>query len=279
MTVKEFDERLATLLSAGDDIYRHEDESCYVHKETRKRLYRTTTFLSGGVPFNLPEIWKGCLPIGSDADQLARDYFVEGDDACLFNIQSGTYRHLTERAAMQLLTDLRDYDKAITEEGWVCHADRVFLYSLELGVAGEVDFLFSNRKKKVIAVSDMKTSRAGLASFDRRYKKGEKSKREKYGLQLNTYRVMAEELSGLKVAHLEIAAFKVFYPKFRDVTDECYLETRLPVEINKNVLEDIAGEWVKHSGQAPPDLGYEPNLPDRPEGESSSDEFWANLFA
>ncbi len=277
--MKEFDAGLARLLSAGEEVYRHEDESCYIHKETRRRLYRTTTFLAGGVPFNLPEIWAGCLPIGSDADQLARDFFVEGDDACLFNIQAGEYKHLTERASMQCLTDLRDWKVQLDEEGWTVHADRVFLFSLGLGVAGEVDFLLSNRKKKQLRIVDMKTSRAGTDSFDRRYKKGEKSKREKYAIQLNIYREMAEELSGLPVKFLDIAPYKVFYGKFRDVTDECYAQGIMPVEIDREVLTKVEAEWEKNSGHQPPELGFEPNLPDRPEGESSSTDFWADLFA
>lgn len=279
MKVKDFDIALEKLLSAGEKVYRHEDESCYVHKETRRRLYRTTTFLAGGVPFNLPEIWAGCLPIGSDADQLARDFFVDGDSVTLFNIQSGAYKHLTERACMQCLLDLREWKTQLDEEGWTVHADRVFLWSLKLGVAGEVDFLLSNRKKKQIRIVDMKTSRAGLDSFDRRYKKGEKSKREKYAIQLNIYREMAEELSGMPVKFLDIYPFKVFYEKFRSVTDECYNEGMLKVDLDPDVLAKVEAEWQKNSGHAPPELGYEPNLPDRDPEDSDADDFWTNLFA
>lgn len=280
VTMKEFDAGVARLLESGQDVYRHADESCYVHRETRKRLYRTTTYLAGGVPFNLPEIWAGCLPVGSMADQLARDFFVDGSDACLFNIQTGEYApHLTERACMQCLHDLTKIKEVYDEQGWTVHADRVFLYSLGLGVAGEVDFLLTNRKKKKIAIVDMKTSRAGLESFDRRYKKGEKTKREKYAVQLNIYREMVEELSGLPVQELSIAPFKVYYEKFRSTTDECYFEGSIPVDVDRSVLQTVEDTWLANTGALPPDLGYEPNLPDRPEEESSADEFWTNLFA
>ena len=280
ITMKEFDAGVKRLLESGADVYRHADESCYVHTETRRRLYRTTTFLAGGVPFQLPEIWAGCLPVGSMADQLARDFFVEGGDAVLFSIQTGAYSpHLTERACMQLLTDLGVIKQKYDEDGWTVHADRVFLYSLGLGVAGEVDFLLTNRKKKKIAVVDMKTSRAGLPSFDRRYKKGEKTKREKYALQLNVYREMAEELSGLPVDTLEIAPFKVFYEPYRSTSDECYFEGFLDVPVDRDVLSTIEDTWKANTGSLPPDLGIEPNLPDRPEEDSSADQFWADLFA
>ena len=278
--MKEFDAGVARLLESGQDVYRHEDESCYIHRETRKRLYRTTTYLAGGVPFNLPRIWEGCLPIGSAADQLARDFFVDGDDAVLFQIQTGEYSpYLTETACMQLLHDLRGMKKTYDEQGWTVHADRVFLYSLGLGVAGEVDFLLTNRKKKQIKIVDMKTSRAGLESFDKRYKKGEKSKREKYGIQLNIYREMAEELSGLPVDTLEIAPFKVYYEKFGHVSNECYFQGDLSVPVDRDVLNTVSEIWLANTGSAPADLGFEPNLPDGNNDPQDVDEFWANLFA
>jgi len=228
MTKKQFNEGLNKILAGGRDIERASDETHYIHIPTGTRLERTTTWLSDGKPFFLPKQWMGCLPIGSAVDQVIRDYFVEGFEAIKFDDYS---KHMTRLAYDQLIEDLVPYAKQLEADGWTVHADRVYLYSLELGVAGEVDLLLSNEKTKQLHICDMKTSRAGLSSFSKRWGKGEPTKLEKYTLQVNTYRVMAEEMGGVEVGELSLLPLKVYYEAYGDITDECYFEESIPVQI------------------------------------------------
>lgn len=228
MTKKQFNEGLDLILKGGQDIERAADESHYIHIPTGTKLERTTSWLSGGKPFFLPRQWQGCLPIGSAIDQAIRDYFVEGLD----NMKYEDYeKHVTRFAYDQLLEDLVPYAEQLAEDGWTVHADRVYLYSLELGVAGEVDLLLSNEKKKALWICDIKTSRAGLSSFTKRWGKQEPTKLEKYSLQVNTYRTMAEEMGGLPVEKLSLLPLKVYYEAYGDITDECYFEKEIEVDL------------------------------------------------
>lgn len=106
----------------------------------------------------------------------------------------------------------------------------MYFYSLELGVAGEVDLLLTNEETEEIWIIDFKTSRAGTKSFGKKYG-GKASKQVKYRLQLNTYRHMAEELSGFPVNRISILPIKVFYEPFQATTSEAYFEPMMDVEI------------------------------------------------
>lgn len=228
--MSQFKDAVGRLLQAGQDIERTEDERNYVHLPTGTLLDRTTSWISGNKPFNLPAIWGGALPIGTAVDQACRDYFVEPEVMSPFRYME----NMTERAYTQLKGDLDAWKPTL--EGWECHADRVFLYSLDLGVAGEVDLLLTNEAEEEIWIIDMKTSRGGTASFTKRYGK-EPSKQVKYRLQLNTYRYMAEELAGFKVHRVTILPIKVFYEPYRSYTDEAYFEPMIDVEILDPIAE------------------------------------------
>lgn len=234
MTKKQFNEGLALILKGGQEIERAADETHYVHLPTGTKLERTTSWLSGGKPFYLPKQWMGCLPIGSEVDQAIRDYFVEGIDYMKYENYS---KHITRFAYEQLMEDLVPFGTKLAEDGWTVHADRVYLYSLELGVAGEVDLLLSNEKTKELWICDIKTSRGGLSSFTKRWGKAEPTKLEKYSLQVNTYRKMAEEMGGLPVGTLSLLPLKVYYEAYGDITEECYFETEIPVELFDPVEE------------------------------------------
>lgn len=210
----------------GKEVERAEDESHYIHMPTGTKLQRCTQWISGGVPLVIPQVWSGCLPIGSMVDQCVRDFFVEGLD----QMSAFMYcNHMQFRAYEQLIADLEEF-KEKHGETWHVFADRVFLFSLSLGVAGEVDLLLVNKDTGEIWIVDMKTSRGGTASFNKRYKKNEPTKLEKYSLQLNTYRFMAEEMSGLQIKRLSILPIKVFYPPNGQTTDEAYFEPMMDVE-------------------------------------------------
>lgn len=221
------DNGIKRLLAAGKEVVRAEDETHYIHTPTNTRLERCTQWISGGKPFVLPEVWKGCLPIGSMVDQCARDFFVDG----LENMSAFMYcNHMQFRAYEQLIADLEIFLEKYGPD-WEIYADRIFLFSLSLGVGGEVDLLLVNKSTGAIWIIDMKTSRGGTKTFNKRYSKKEPTKLEKYALQLNTYRYMAEEMSGLQVHELSILPIKVFYPPFGQQTDEAYFEPIFPVEI------------------------------------------------
>jgi len=215
------------LLDLGKEVVRAEDETHYIHVPTDTKLERCTQWISGGVPLVIPDIWKGCLPIGSEVDQACRDFFVDGEK----NISPFMYcKHMQFRAYEQLIADLKVFNEKYASE-WYIFADRVFLFSLSLGVAGEVDLLLVNKETGAIWIIDMKTSRGGTKSFDKRYKKNEPTKMEKYTLQLNTYRIMAEEMSRLQVHNISILPIKVFYPPYGQQTDEAYFEPMFDVEM------------------------------------------------
>lgn len=219
-------EGLKRLLRLGKDVERAEDESHYIHLPTGTQLQRCTQWISGGVPLVIPDVWKGCLPIGSMVDQCVRDFFVEGPE----EMSAFMYcNHMQFRAYEQLLADLKKF-KEEYGDAWHVFADRVFLFSLSLGVGGEVDLLMVNKDTGDIWIVDMKTSRGGTKSFTKRYKKNEPTKLEKYSLQLNTYRYMAEEMSGLQVHRLSILPIKVFYPPNGSTTDEAYFEPQIDIE-------------------------------------------------
>lgn len=219
-------EGIKRLLRLGKEVERAEDESHYIHMPTGTKLQRCTQWISGGVPLVIPQVWSGCLPIGSMVDQCVRDFFVEGLD----QMSAFMYcNHMQFRAYEQLIADLEEF-KEKHGETWHVFADRVFLFSLSLGVAGEVDLLLVNKETGEIWIVDMKTSRGGTASFNKRYKKNEPTKLEKYSLQLNTYRFMAEEMSGLQIKRLSILPIKVFYPPNGQTTDEAYFEPMMDVE-------------------------------------------------
>jgi hypothetical protein len=219
-------EGIKRLLRLGKEVERAEDESHYIHMPTGTKLQRCTQWISGGVPLVIPQVWSGCLPIGSMVDQCVRDFFVEGLD----QMSAFMYcNHMQFRAYEQLIADLEEF-KEKHGKTWHVFADRVFLFSLSLGVAGEVDLLLVNKETGEIWIVDMKTSRGGTASFNKRYKKNEPTKLEKYSLQLNTYRFMAEEMSGLQIKRLSILPIKVFYPPNGQTTDEAYFEPMMDVE-------------------------------------------------
>jgi len=234
MTKKQFNEGLALILKGGQDIERAADETHYVHKPTGTRLERTTSWLSGGKPFYLPKQWQGCLPIGSAIDQAIRDYFVEGKDYMNYDNYS---QNITRFAYDELMSDLVPFAEKLAADGWTVHADRVYLYSLSLGVAGEVDLLLSNEKTKALWICDIKTSRGGLSSFTKRWGKSEPTKLEKYSLQVNTYRVMAEEMGGVPVSKLSLQPLKVYYEPYSAISEECYFETEIDVELFDPVEE------------------------------------------
>lgn len=222
--MSKFKEGVERLLQAGTDIVRTEDERNYLHVPTGQLLDRTTSWISGNAPFFLPEIWQGALAVGTAVDQACRDYFVEPEVMSPFRYME----NIQERAYQQLVADLDKWAPSI--EGWDVHADRVYFYSLELGVAGEVDLLLTNEKTEEIWIVDFKTSRAGTKSFGKKYG-GKASKQVKYRLQLNTYRYMAEELSGFPVKRISILPIKVFYEPFKASTSEAYFEPMIDVEI------------------------------------------------
>lgn len=221
------------LLTGSAEIERTEDEKHYIHKPTNTLLERTTSWISGGAPFVLPKIWEGCLPIGSMVDQIVRDFFVDGRREMspfmyLENVQGMAY--------VQLLDDLEEFKHKYCPQ-WTVYADRVFLFSLELGVAGEVDLLLVNEETGQLWIVDMKTSRGGTKTFSKRYGKNEPTKLEKYRLQLNTYRFMAEEMSGLPIDRLSLLPIKVFYPPNGFSTREAYFEPLIDLEFVDPVEE------------------------------------------
>lgn len=249
MTKKQFNDGLKAILDGGRDIERAADETHYIHVPTGTKLERTTTWLSDGKPFFLPAQWMGCLPIGSAVDQVIRDYFVDGPESLDYDTYS---ENVSQGAYDQLMEDLVPYAEKLAEDGWEVHADRVYLYSLDLGVAGEVDLLLSNQKTKQLWICDMKTSRAGLSSFHKRWGKGEPTKLQKYSLQVNTYRVMAEEMGGLPVAKLSLLPLKVWYEAYKASTDECYFEEEILVDISDPLVmkaefkqKQIEATWEK----------------------------------
>lgn len=229
--MSQFQDAVARLLQAGQEIERTEDERNYIHTPTGTLLDRTTSWISGNKPFNLPKIWAGALPIGTAVDQLCRDFFVEPEVMSPFRYME----NLTLRAYQQCAGDVAAWSASL-DEGWTCYADRVFLYSLDLGVAGEVDLLLANEETEELWIVDMKTSRGGTASFSKQYGK-EPPKQIKYRLQLNTYRYMAEELAGIKVSRISILPIKVFYEAYRSFTDEAYFEPIIDVEILDPIAE------------------------------------------
>ena len=222
--MSKFKEGVERLLQAGTDIVRTDDERNYLHVPTGQLLDRTTSWISGNAPFFLPPIWQGALPVGTAVDQACRDFFVEPEVMSPFRYME----NIQERAYQQLVGDLRKWEPNL--QGWDVHADRVYFYSLELGVAGEVDLLLTNEETEEIWIIDFKTSRAGTKSFGKKYG-GKASKQVKYRLQLNTYRHMAEELSGFPVNRISILPIKVFYEPFQATTSEAYFEPMMDVEI------------------------------------------------
>lgn len=227
------------IVYAGDDIYRKADETCYVHRETGKELMRCTTFIDGAKPFGMTpnSPYWGSLAIGTACDQYVRDFFVEGADKVNYN--KPIYKHLEVSAIVQLAKDVEKYNETeLKPNDWVVLADRVYLYSLELGVAGEVDLIVFNPSTQEIKIIDMKTVRS--PQYIPR-------KMDKYSRQLNTYRHMFEELSGLKVTGLEIMWIKVWYEEGSNVSKEAYHLRNDEVPM-VDVMEDIAAIWQKEQG-------------------------------
>lgn len=241
-TTYTFSQAIQSLLNAGNDIVRSEDESHYIHKPTGQKLLRCTQFIEGLKPFGMtPESpWYGCLAMGTAADQMVRDYFVEGIEYVNKQSQLGVYDALTPAAQIQLASAVRAYDASVVRpQGWKVLADRVYLYSLELGVAGEVDLILYNNTTKEIKIIDMKTVRSPQYI-------GQKT--PKYQRQLNTYRVMAEELmGGHKVTDLEIMWIRTSYEKFDKQSTTAYMHDMMPVDI-KDVFEDIGNIWLQEAG-------------------------------
>lgn len=231
----EFTQRIERLLSGGKDIDRPTDR-CYVHVPTGTELMRTTNYLRGGEKFVMPVKWQGSSLIGTDCDQVCRDYFVEDRS----KMQPSDYTHITTAAYNQLMDGLSKVDRGLGE--WTIYADRVFLYSMELGVAGEVDLLLVNEKTEEVVIVDMKTVRSP------QYMTPNSDKMKKYNKQLNIYRIMAEEMmGGYPVSKLFILPIHVAYPPFGDVSTKAdFLEW---IEVNKNdPREDIEKLWVKNHG-------------------------------
>lgn len=249
-TSKTFKEAISNLLAAGNDIVRAEDETHYVHVPTGRKLMRTTNYIEGMKPFMCMPEWKGSLGMGSAADQLFRDYFVEGEDYVRDQRNfHGGYAELSDRAVLECLTSVRAFDAVeVKPYGWTVLADRVFLYSLELGVAGEVDLILYKEETREVKIIDMKTVRS--PQYISR-------KVDKYSRQLNTYRVMAEELmGGWDVTDLEILWIKTTYEKYDTVSQTAYLHSILPVE-STDRTEDIRAIWQKEKGMNPEEYSFD----------------------
>lgn len=245
---KTFKQSIDALLAAGQDIKRADDETHYVHVPTGTKLMRTTNFIEAMKPFNPMPEWAGAAPMGSAADQMVRDYFVEGMDYVNEEASKGAYDKLSTNAMIQLASAIRAYDASVVRpQGWKVLADRVFLYSLELGVAGEVDLILYNEKTEEVKIVDMKTVRSPQYIS---------SKLPKYRRQLNTYRLMAEELMGRKVDALEIMWIKTTYEKFDTVSKTAYLHDMMDVDIT-NVQEEIRTIWMKAKGFPPEDFCFD----------------------
>lgn len=245
-----FSEAIQRLLAAGNDIVRAEDESHYVHVPTGRKLMRTTNYIEGMKPFMCMPEWKGSLGMGSAADQLVRDFFVEGEDYVRDQRNNhGGYEALSDRAVLECLTGIRAYNESVVKpQGWTVLADRVFLYSLELGVAGEVDLILYNEKTEEVQIIDMKTVRS--PQYINR-------KVDKYSRQLNTYRVMAEELmGGQQVTSLQIMWMKTTYEKFDKVSQTAYLHSMLEVDMEDRTT-DIRAIWQKEKGMNPEDFNFD----------------------
>ncbi len=234
----EFKEAIAALLQAGTDIERPTDR-CYVHVPTGKELMRTTTYLRGGEEFFMPAKWKGASMIGTDCDQIVRDFFVEKRTT----LRSYNYDHVTQEAFDAMLQQLADLDSSLGE--WEVFADRLFLYSLELGVAGEIDLLLVNWETEEVIIVDMKTVRSP------QYMTPGSDKMKKYNKQLNIYRTMAEELmGGHPVKHLFILPIHVAYPPFGVCTSKAEFLPWMEVDQN-DPLPGILDLWQKNMGMTP----------------------------
>lgn len=240
-------------LLAGREYITRPTDANYVHTnpETGEetKLMRCTNFYNAFKPWDGPAGWEYAAKMGTDADQLCRDYFVEGIDYVREQASKNAYPHLTKEALIQLVSSIRTYDEAFVKPGgWKVLADRVFFYSLELGVAGEVDLLLYNETTQELRIVDMKTNR-NMDSSDRKI-------REKYRLQLNVYRKMAEEMSGLKVTGLEIMWIATTYERFDEQTTTAFLARMQEVPM-EDVIPHIEKTWQKRMGMSFRDYSFD----------------------
>ncbi len=226
----EFAQRIQQLLEMGKSVTRPCDDY-YYHAETDTKLQRCTTYLRAGKPFVMGDAWAGSTKIGTDADQIVRDAFVDGIDS----LNSYDYKHISQPAFDELRKDTATLINSL-EGQWSVYADRVFLLSLENGVAGEVDLLLVNYDTEEVMIVDMKTIRTPSSM---------PSKMKKYGQQLNTYRAMAEEMmGGYPVKSLYILPVKVTYPAYGDITSTGYMMPWLEVPVYDASIE-VNALWKK----------------------------------
>ena len=235
--MKTFKEKIEALLQAGQDIDRPTDR-CYVHLPSGRELMRTTMYLRGGEKFVMPDKWKGASLIGTDCDQIVRDYFVERRST----LRSYNYEHVTQVAFDSMLQQLDSLNNSLG--GWHVYADRLFLYSLELGVAGEIDLLLVNYETEEVIIVDMKTVRSP------QYMTPNSDKMKKYKMQLNIYRTMSEELmDGHPVKSMYILPIHVAYPPYGVVTNKADFLTWMEIE-KDNPLEAIEEKWKEVHGMS-----------------------------
>ena len=251
-TKAQFQKGIDKLLAGREFITRPTDAN-YVYTDPttgeETKLMRCTNFYNAFKEWDGPAGWEYAAKMGTDADQLCRDYFVEGIDYVRAQASADAYPHLTHTAIVQLVSSIRTYDEAfIKPGGWKVLADRVFFYSLELGVAGEVDLLIYNEDTKELRIVDMKTNRS-MDSCDRKI-------REKYRLQLNVYRKMAEEMSGLEITGLEIMWIATAYDRFDEQTETAFLARMQEVEM-EDVIPHIEKTWQKRKGMSFRDYSFD----------------------
>lgn len=214
-------------------------DRCYVHNLTGQELMRTTQFIKGGETLDLSNTpWWGATHIGTACDQMCRDYFVEGPHTLSYDNYS---KHLSQDAYNQLLEALYEVKKSIGDE-WMVYADRVFLYSEKMGVAGEVDLILVNFEEEKVVIVDMKTCRNPKSLTP-----GSK-KMKGYNRQLNVYRAMAEELmDGHPVEALSIFPIHVDYAPHSAVTSQAKMLPWITVE-QRDVSAEIEETWMTRTG-------------------------------
>ena len=231
-----FQERIKNLIDGGQQVSRPEHGRYYELADGTK-LSRCTTYLRAGEEFFMPEKWQGASLIGTDCDQMARDYFVEGPET----LRSYNYKHLTQDAFNQLLDGLNQLADSLSDE-WTVYADRLFLFSRELGVAGEIDLLFVNYLTEEVVVVDLKTVRSP------QYMTPGSDKMKKYRQQLNIYREMAEEMmGGYPVKRLFVLPIHVAYPAYGDITTKAQFLDWIDVP-NQDVVPAINEAWIANKG-------------------------------
>ena len=228
----EFKQRIQQLLSGGRDIDRPADTH-YVHIPTGQILNRCTTYLKGGEKFIMPAKWKGASGIGTCVDQMGRDFFVDGPRS----LRNNTYEFMTQDAFNQFLTGLDSIKGALGE--WTVYADRCFLYSLERGVAGEVDLLLVNYTTEEVIIVDMKTVRSP------KYMTPGSEKMKNYKKQLNVYRLMAEEMmGGYPVSKLFVLPIHVTYSPYGTITTTAEVLEWMPID-QEDPTDAINELWQK----------------------------------